>query len=65
MKHSVARGFDDDLIIILHNKTGAYIHAVSEYSSEYEIMTLRGTKYKVLRPPVKIGSRYYCELQEI
>lgn len=65
MKHSVAQGFDGDTILIIHNKTGAYIHAISDYSSEYEIMTLRGTKYKVLAPPKRIGSRYYVELEEI
>lgn len=65
MKHSVAESFDGDTILIIHNKTGAYIHAISDYSSEYEIMTLRGTKYKVLAPPKRIGSRYYVELEEI
>lgn len=65
MKHEVARRFDSDLIMIIHNRTGAYIHAISEYSSEYEIMTLRGAKYRVLRAPVKIKGRYYCELEEI
>ncbi len=65
MKHSVAKKFDGDTILIIHNKTGAYIHAISDYSSEYEIMTLRGTKYKVLVPPTRIGSRYYVELEEI
>ena len=65
MKHRVAESFDGDTILIIHNKTGAYIHAISDYSSEYEIMTLRGTKYKVLAPPKRIGSRYYVELEEI
>lgn len=65
MKHLVAESFDGDTILIIHNKTGAYIHAISDYRSEYEIMTLRGTKYKVLAPPKRIGSRYYVELEEI
>lgn len=65
MKASVSEGFDDDLMLVIHNKTGAYIHPVSDYSHEYEIMTLRGAKYRVLRPPVHIGSRYWCELEEI
>lgn len=65
MKHSVARAFDGDTILIIHNKTGAYIHAISDYSSEFEIMTLRGAKYKVLAPPKYVGSRYYIELEEI
>lgn len=65
MKHSVAKSFDGDTILIIHNKTGAYIHAISDYSSEFEIMTLRGTKYKVLAPPKRVGSRYYVELEEI
>ena len=65
MKHSVAEKFNGDTILIIHNKSGAYIHAISDYSSEYEIMTLRGAKYKVLAPPKRIGSRYYVELEEI
>ena len=66
MKLEVARDhFDGDLVMVIHNRTGAYIHAISEFSHEYEIMTLRGTKYRVLRPPVKIGRRYYCELEEV
>ena len=65
MKHSVAASFDDDTILIIHNKTGAYIHAISDYSNEYEIMTLRGTKYKILAPPKRVGSRYYVELEEM
>lgn len=65
MKHEVAVNFDGDTILIIHNKTGAYIHAISDYSSEYEIMTLRGAKYKVLTPPQKINGRYYVELEEI
>ena len=50
MKHEVAEGFDGDTILIIHNKTGAYIHPISDYSHEFEIMTLRGAKYKVLPP---------------
>lgn len=65
MKHSVAERFDGDTILIIHNKTGAYIHPISDYSSEYEIMTLRGTKYKVLNAPKLIGHHYYVELEEI
>ena len=65
MRHSVATGFDGDTILIIHNKTGAYIHAISDYNSEYEIMTLRGAKYKVLAPPKKVLNRYYVELEEI
>lgn len=65
MDFSVAESFDGDVILVIHNKTGAYIHEISDYAHEYEIMTLRNTKYKVLRPPVQVGSRYYCELEEI
>lgn len=65
MKYSVARSFDDDLIMVIHNKTGAYIHEISDYSSEYEIMTLRGTKYRVIKPPTQVGSRWIAELEEI
>lgn len=65
MKYSVARSFDDDLIMVIHNKTGAYIHAMSDYSSEYEIMTLRGAKYRVIKPPTFVGGRWIAELEEI
>lgn len=65
MKYSVASSFDGDLIMIIHNKTGAYIHAMSDYSSEYEIMTLRGAKYRVIKPPTQIGGRWIAELEEI
>lgn len=65
MKLSVAERFDGDTILIIHNKTGAYIHAISDYDSEYEIMTLRGSKYKILAPPKLVGSRYYVELEEL
>lgn len=65
MKYSVAKSFDGDLIMVIHNKTGAYIHAVSDYSSEYEIMTLRGAKYRVIKPPTFAGGRWIAELEEI
>lgn len=65
MKYDVARSFDGDLIMVIHNKTGAYIHAMSDYSSEYEIMTLRGAKYRVIKPPTYIGGRWVAELEEI
>lgn len=65
MKYSVARSFDGDLIMVIHNKTGAYIHEISDYSSEYEIMTLRGAKYRVIKPPTQVGSRWIAELEEI
>ena len=67
MKHSVAESFDGDVILIIHNKTGAYIHPISDYSSEYEIMTLRGTKYRIIKPPTYVSKlgRYYAELEEI
>lgn len=65
MKHKVAVEFDGDIILIIHNKTGAYIHAISDYNAEFEVMTLRGAKYKVVVPPKRVGSRYYAELEEI
>lgn len=67
MKHSVAESFDGDVILIIHNKTGAYIHPISDYSREYEIMTLRGTKYRIIKPPTYVSKlgRYYAELEEI
>lgn len=65
MKHSVAKGFDGDLIMVIHNKTGAYIHEISDYNKEFEIMTLRGAKYKVIKPPTYIGGRWISELEEI
>lgn len=51
--------------MIIHNKTGAIIHNISEYDSEFEVMTLRGAKYKIIKPPKKVGSVYYVELEEI
>ncbi len=65
MKYSVAKSFDGDLIMVIHNKTGAYIHAMSDYSTEYEIMTLRGAKYRVIKPPTYVGGRWIAELEEI
>ncbi|MGN0237593.1 MAG: hypothetical protein ACI4AK_05860 [Lepagella sp.] len=65
MKYSVANGFDGDLIMVIHNKTGAYIHEISDYNSEYEIMTLRGAKYRVIKPPTYVGGRWITELEEI
>lgn len=62
MKLSVAEQFDGGVILI-HNKTGAYIHDISDYSTEYEIMTLRGSRYKVITPPKKVNGRYYVELE--
>lgn len=64
-KISVSESFDGDTILIIHNKTGAYIHPISEYSSEYEVMTLRGAKYKILSPPKKISGTYFVELEEV
>lgn len=65
MKYSVARCFDGDLIMVIHNKTGAYIHEISDYNSEYEIMTLRGAKYRVIKPPTFVSGRWIAELEEI
>lgn len=65
MKFSVAESFDGDIIMVIHNKTGAYIHAMSDYSTEYEIMTLRGARYRVIKPPTFIGGRWIAELEEI
>lgn len=65
MEYFVAERFDGDTILIIHNKTGACIHDISDYNAEYEIMTLRGTRYKVLAPPKRVGSRYYVELEEM
>lgn len=65
MKHSVAESFDGDVILIIHNKTGAYIHPISDYNREFEIMTLGGTKYKVIKPPTYVKDKYYVELEEI
>lgn len=66
MSHHVSRHrFDGDTVMIIHNKTGAIIHNISEYDSEFEVMTLRGAKYKIIKPPKKVGSVYYVELEEI
>lgn len=65
IKHSVAESFDGDTILIIHNKTGAWIHPISDYSSEFEVMTKRGAKYKVIKPPTYTNGRWYAELEEI
>lgn len=62
---NIAKDFDDDLIMIIHNKTGAHIHNISEYDSEFEVMTLRGAKYKIITPPTEVNGRYFAELEEI
>ncbi|MBO5957507.1 MAG: hypothetical protein J6Q39_08130 [Bacteroidales bacterium] len=65
IKHSVAESFDGDTILIIHNKTGAWIHPISDYSHEYEVMTKRGAKYRVIKPPTYTNGRWYAELEEI
>lgn len=65
IKHTVAEKFDGDTILIIHNKTGAWIHPVSDYSWEYEVLTKRGVKYRVVKPPTYTNGRWYAELEEI
>lgn len=65
IKHSVAEKFDGDTILIIHNKTGAWIHPISDYSSEFEVMTKRGVKYRVIKAPIFTNGRWYAELEEI
>ncbi|MGN0206765.1 MAG: hypothetical protein ACI4BC_05935, partial [Muribaculaceae bacterium] len=65
MKFKVAEDFDGDLIMVIHNKTGAYVHEISIYATEYEITTLRGAKYRVIKPPTFIDGRYIVEIEEI
>ena len=65
IKHTVAKTFDGDTILIIHNKTGAWIHPISDYSSEYEVLTKRGVKYRVIKPPTHTNGRWYAELEEI
>lgn len=65
IKHSVADKFDGDTILIIHNKTGAWIHPISDYSHEYEVMTKRGAKYRVIKAPIFTNGRWYAELEEI
>ena len=65
IKHSVAEKFNGDTILIIHNKTGAYIHPISDYTYEYEVLTKRGVAYKVIKPPTYTNGRWYAELEEI
>lgn len=65
IRHSVAESFDGDTILIIHNKTGAWIHPISDYSHEFEVMTKRGAKYRVIKPPTYTNGRWYAELEEI
>lgn len=65
IKHSVAESFDGDTILIIHNKTGAWIHPISDYSHEFEVMTKRGAKYRVIKAPIFTNGRWYAELEEI
>lgn len=61
----VAMSFDRDLIIAIHNRTGASIRAISEYRSEEEVMLLGRKKYRLLRKPFYKEGRYWVELEEI
>ena len=51
--------------MIIHNKTGAYIHPISDYTYENEVLTKRGVAYKVIKPPTYTNGRWYAELEEI
>lgn len=58
----------EQVILVIHNKTGVYIDDVSDYiedQKDFEVMTRRGARYKVLRKPEKIRMRWYIELEEI
>lgn len=61
----VAHSFDGDVIMIIRNKTGAWIQPVSEYSHELEVMIRRFDKYKILAKPYEMGGRWFIELEEI
>jgi len=65
----VALGFDDsgknDLIIVIKNKTGGYIAAISEYNTEFEVLLMKGAKYKMKKAPYMKNGKTFVELTEI
>lgn len=61
----VARNFDGDLIMIIRNKTGAWIQPISEYSGELEVMIKRHDKFRILTKPYEMGGRWFIELEQI
>ncbi len=60
MKYSVARGFDGDLIMVIHNKTGCHIRPISEYNHEKEVMIIKDREYRVLKKPRVINGKIRC-----
>lgn len=56
---------NQDLIMIIRNKTGSYIQPVSEYPKELEVMLHGGVKYKILTRPYFRAGKYWVELEEI
>lgn len=54
-----------DLIMVIRNKTGAYIRPISEFDYEKEVLLMKDTQYKVLKEPYKLKGKWFVELEEI
>lgn len=65
----IANSFDNsgvnDLIMIIRNKSGAYIQPISHYKGEKEVLLIKDTKYKLLQAPYQHNGKWYVELEEI
>jgi hypothetical protein len=55
----------NDLIMVIRNKSGAYIRPISEYNSEKEVLLMKDTKYRLLKEPYQINGKWFVELEEI
>lgn len=55
----------DDLIMVIKNKSGAYIRPISEYNGEKEVLLMKDIKYKLLKAPYQINNKWFVELEEI
>lgn len=56
---------NQDLIMIIRNKTGVYIQPVSDYPAELEVVLHSRVKYKLLTRPYFRAGKYWVELEEI
>lgn len=56
---------DNDLIMIIKNKSGSYIRPISEYYNEKEVLLMKDVKYKVTKKPYILNDKWFVELEEI
>ena len=56
---------DNDLIMIIKNKSGSYIRPISEYDYEKEVLLMKDVKYKVAKKPYILNGKWFVELEEI